>query len=83
MKPIIRIRLYDENNDVIAELETDLVGKTYDFLKVCDFKYGVMRATYEPNYYNEATFNKVGQAKVLLSVFREKPLLDFIYQGDL
>lgn len=83
MKPIIKIRLYSENGDKTDELETQLVKDIYQLLKVCDFSHGTLRATYEKDVFNEATFKSQTECKILLTLFREKPLLRYIYDGDL
>lgn len=83
MKPILRIRLFDEDNDKIAELETTVIKEMYKLLTSCEFHSGTIRATYEDDVFNEASFTNQTQCKILASVFREKPLLDFIYNKEL
>lgn len=83
MKPRIRIKLFDNYKDKVSELETELVTDVYKLFKSCDFDYGVVRVTYEAGMYNEATFQNQTQCKILISVFKEKPLLKYIYDRDL
>jgi len=83
MKPIIKVKLFDTFGDKVAELETEHVTKLYSLFKTCEFDYGVIRITYAKDMYNEATFKTKTECKVLASVFKEKPLLKFIYDKDL
>lgn len=83
MKPEILIKLYDESGDKIAEQETINSSQVVGFLRGLDFHRGTVRVTYEDNYYNEATFKNQTQCKLLVTLFREKPLLDYIYSKEL
>lgn len=82
MKPIMKVKLFDQNDDKIAEIETEQITKLYDLFKACDFVRGTIRVTYSDDMYNEATFVNQTQCKVLASVFKEKPLLDYIYNRE-
>jgi len=82
MKPAILVKLYDMHNDKVAELETLNSSEIVAFLKNTEFVYGVVRVTYEDNYYNEATFKNQTQCKLLVTLFREKPLLEYIYSKE-
>lgn len=82
MRPIIKIRLF-KDDEKIAELETEFITKIYDLFKWLDFDYGIIRVTYNQDFYNEATFITQAQCKVLALVFREKPLLEYIYKKEL
>lgn len=83
MKPIIKIKLFDDSNDKIAELETEHITKIYDLFKACEFDSGVIRVTYQDDMYNEASFQTQTQCKILATLFREKPLLEYIYKKEL
>ena len=83
MKPVIKVRLYNEDNEEIAGLGTTLITEIYQLFKTCDFDHGIIRVTYENDMYNEATFKTKTDCKVLATVFRERPLLDYIYKKEL
>lgn len=82
MKPNIKIKLF-RDNDKVAEIETELITKVYKLLSMCEFDTGVVRVTYKEDMYNEASFQNATQCKILVSVFKEKPLLKYIYDRDL
>lgn len=82
MKPILKVKLY-RDDDKVAEMESDMVTKIYDLFRSCEFDRGAIRVTYGDGMYNEATFKTQTQCKVLATVFREKPLLEYIYKKEL
>lgn len=81
MKPTITLKLYDDTNDQIAKLETQKVKEIWKLLREVDFCTGTIRVDYLDGMYNEANFVDSQQAKLLISVFRDKSLLNYIYQG--
>lgn len=81
MKPTITIKLFDDTSDQIAKLETQKVTQIWKLLKEVDFNTGTIRVDYLDGMYNEANFLDAQQAKLLISVFRDKSLLDYIYKG--
>jgi hypothetical protein len=83
MKPLITIKLYDNNNDVIAKLTTKTLKDVLQVLSDVEFATGTVRVEYEDGLWNEANFLDRKQARLLLLVFREKSLLDYIYNGGL
>lgn len=82
MKPIIKVKL-NRDGEEIAKLETELITKIYQLFKSIDFDDGTIRVTYGDGMYNEATFKTKTDCKVLATVFRERPLLDYIYKKEL
>ncbi len=82
MKPIITVKLF-RDDDKVAEIETDLVTRIYDLFRTVEFDAGTIRVTYGAWMYNEASFETQAQCKVLATIFREKPLLDYIYNREL
>lgn len=81
MKPTITIKLFDKSNDQIAKLETQKVTEIWKLLREVDFSTGTIRVDYLDGMYNEANFLDVTQAKLLISIFRDKSLLNYIYEG--
>jgi len=81
MKPIIKIKIYDQNKEKSGEFESITFAKLARELRTCDFDYGVLRVTYAPDEWNEATFTKIDQARKLSTLFREKSLLKFLDYG--
>ncbi len=81
MKPMISIKLYDNNKDKVAQLDTEKVTKVWELLRETEYTGGSVRVDYSDGMYNEASFKNARQAKLLLSVFRERSLLDYIYNG--
>jgi len=80
MKPSITLKLYN-SEDRIAKLETNKVKDIWQALREIEFTYGTLRVDYDDGMYNEASFSNDREAKLLLSVFREKSLLDYLYSG--
>ena len=81
MKPMITIKLFDDSNDEIAKLNTIKVTEIWKLLKEVDFSTGTIRVDYFDKMYNEANFLNASQAKLLLSIFKDKSLLNYIYEG--
>jgi hypothetical protein len=81
MKPTITIKLYDTHGDQSAKIETLKISEAWKLLREVEFSAGTIRIDYLDGMYNEANFLDINQAKLLLSVFRDKSLLDYIYQG--
>jgi len=81
MKPTITIKLYDTQGDQSAKIETLKISEAWKLLREVEFSAGTIRIDYLDGMYNEANFLDINQAKLLLSVFRDKSLLDYIYQG--
>lgn len=83
MKPLLTLKLYDAHNDTVTKLETDKVSDLWRALKEVDFVGGTIRADYTDGMYNEASFKNDREAKLLLTLFREKSLLAYLYTGGL
>jgi len=82
MKPSITLKLYN-TEDRIAKLETNKVKDVWQILKEVDFTYGTIRVEYQDGMFNEASFSTDRECKLLLSIFREKSLLEYLYGGNL
>lgn len=82
MKPNITIKLYN-SEDRIAKLETTKVKDVWQILKDVEFDYGTIRIDYDDGMFNEASFSTDRECKLLMSIFREKSLLEYLYGGNL
>ena len=83
MKPRLKVKLYDSYGEVCAKGESEVVSDITALLKETEFVRGTVRATYIDGMYNEASFTNATHCKLLITLFREKPLLHYIYGRDL
>jgi hypothetical protein len=83
MKPLLRMRLYDEFGEVCAENESTTATDLWGLMRSVDFTRGTLRATYDKGVYNEASFDTPGQAKALSALFCEKSLLSYLFSKEL
>ncbi len=83
MRPLLRVKLFDEFGEVCADNESTTAIELWRIMQSIDFVRGTLRATYNKGEYNEASFTTLSQAKAISALFSEKSLLDYIYSGEM
>lgn len=79
----INLKFYDTNDDLSGKYETSEPVEAIDEVEKTEYERASIRFSYDDGSYNEASFNNLRDAKLLIALFSPRSLIEYLRRNEI